>query len=102
MSSQYELTINIKRAVGSVKLKKKAPRAISEIKKAVNRLTHCKNIRIDGSLNQFIWDKGIRTPPKCVRIRVEHRVEKDRSYANVFYVPVIDFSGLKTVKKEIK
>ena len=60
----------------SVGFKKRAPRAIKEIKVA-EKMMKTKDVRVDTDLNKFIWSKGIRNIPYRVRVRLSRRVNDD-------------------------
>lgn len=55
-----ECTIHLSKRVHNVGSKKRAPRAIKEIRKFVEKEMGTKDVRIDTRLNKHIWDKGIR------------------------------------------
>lgn len=57
--------------------KKKAPRAIREIKKFATQMMHTKDVRVDAKLNKFIWHKGIRNVPFRVRVRLSRKRNED-------------------------
>lgn len=58
------------------------------------------DVRIDNTLNRFIWSNGIRNLPRRVRIRVSRKRNDDDSKEPMFtlvqHVPVEDFTGLQT------
>ena len=84
--------------------KRKAPRAIREIKKFAQQQMLTSDVRVDGSLNKFVWSKGIRNVPRRVRIRLSRKRNdddddgKDKFYTLVEHVEVESFKGLKTEK----
>ncbi|MFH4979930.1 hypothetical protein AB6A40_006639 [Gnathostoma spinigerum] len=55
-----EYTINIHRRIHGVGFKKRAPRAIAEIRKFVEQQMGTKDVRICPRLNKYVWSKGIR------------------------------------------
>ena len=59
--------------------KKRAARAVSEIKKFAEGIMHTKIVRIDSGLNQYVWHKGIRNVPFRVRVKMtrERSEEED-------------------------
>ena len=57
--------------------KKKAPRALREIKKFAQVNMFTKDVRIDSNLNKFIWSKGIRNVPYRVRVRLSKKRNDD-------------------------
>lgn len=57
--------------------KKKAPRAISEIKKFAQKTMGTADVRIDSQLNKYVWSKGVRNIPYRVRVRMSRRRNED-------------------------
>jgi len=83
--------------------KKKAPRAIREIKKFAQQAMGTKDVRIDSRLNKFVWSKGVRNVPYRVRVRLsrkrnEDEEAKEQLYTLVQHVEVTSFKGLQTEK----
>ena len=81
--------------------KKRAPRAIREIRKFVQKEMGTADVRVEVSLNRFLWSKGIRDPPRRVRVRLSKRRNEDEDakeamYTLVSHVPVAEYKGLTT------
>lgn len=55
-----ECTIHLSKRVHSIGFKKRAPRAIKEIRKFAEKEMGTNDVRIDTRLNKHIWSKGIR------------------------------------------
>jgi len=55
-----ECTIHLAKRVHNIGFKKRAPRAIKEIRKFAEREMGTTDVRIDTRLNKHIWSKGIR------------------------------------------
>ncbi|KAL8449094.1 hypothetical protein Emag_003765 [Eimeria magna] len=96
-----DYTIHVHKIVHGIQFKKRAPRAIREIKKFAQKVMHTKDVRIDTKLNKHIWSNGIRNLPRRVRVRMARRRNEDEDAAEKFYtlvqhVPVTSFAGLKT------
>eukprot|EP00612_Vaucheria_litorea_P003739 CAMPEP_0171461306 /NCGR_PEP_ID=MMETSP0945-20130129/5808_1 /TAXON_ID=109269 /ORGANISM="Vaucheria litorea, Strain CCMP2940" /LENGTH=117 /DNA_ID=CAMNT_0011987629 /DNA_START=90 /DNA_END=443 /DNA_ORIENTATION=- len=94
-------TINIQKRTHRQTFKKKAPRAIREIKKFAQKTMGTKDVRIDAALNGFIWSKGIRNVPNRVRVKISRKRNEDEEakeslYSVVEYKPVDSFKGLLT------
>ncbi|MCL4120207.1 UNVERIFIED_CONTAM: hypothetical protein GTU68_061751, partial [Idotea baltica] len=68
-----DTTINVHKLSHKVQFKKKAPRAISEIKKLVSKMMKTSDVRVDPKLNQFVWNQGIRNLPRRVRVRISRK-----------------------------
>merc|ERR1711977_587243 len=87
--------------VYKMQYKKKAPRAIKEIKKFATAAMKTTDVRIDIKLNQHIWSQGIRNVPKRVRVRLWRKKDEDdesgtKWYTLVQLLAVESFSGLLT------
>lgn len=81
--------------------KKRAPRAIKEIRKFAQKHMGTSDVRLDVKLNQFLWSKGIRNVPFRVRVRLARKMNEDdeakeKMYTLVTWVPVSEFKGLQT------
>jgi large subunit ribosomal protein L31e len=81
--------------------KKKAPRAIREIKKFTSKMMGTADVRVDTKLNKYIWSKGVRNVPYRVRVRLsrkrnEDEEAKEKLYTHVLHVEVSTFKGLQT------
>merc|ERR1739848_716466 len=53
-------TIHLHKYLHGIQFKKRAPRAIREIRKFTGKVMGTKDIRIDTKLNKYIWSNGIR------------------------------------------
>uniref|UniRef100_A0A8D2ADU3 Large ribosomal subunit protein eL31 n=1 Tax=Sciurus vulgaris TaxID=55149 RepID=A0A8D2ADU3_SCIVU len=58
-----EYTINIHKRIHGVGFKKRAPRALKEIRKFAMKEMGTPDVRIDTRLNKAVWAKGIRNVP---------------------------------------
>ncbi|XP_066600609.1 large ribosomal subunit protein eL31 [Prorops nasuta] len=96
-----EYTVNLHKRLHGVGFKKRAPRAIKEIRKFAEKQMGTPDVRIDTRLNKQLWSKGIRNVPFRVRVRLSRRRNDDEDSANklytlVTYIPVAGFKGLQT------
>ncbi|CAH0560435.1 unnamed protein product [Brassicogethes aeneus] len=96
-----EFTINLHKRLHGIGFKKRAPRAIKEIRKFAEKQMGTPDVRIDTRLNKSLWSKGIRNVPFRVRVRLSRRRNDDEDSVNklytlVTYVPVATFKGLQT------
>lgn len=55
-----EYTVNLHKRLHGVGFKKRAPRAIKEIRKFAEKQMGTPDIRVDTRLNKFLWSKGVR------------------------------------------
>ncbi|WP_411025490.1 hypothetical protein, partial [Salmonella sp. s55004] len=97
-----EYTIHLHKRVFGVSFKKKAPRAIKEIRKFASKMMGTEDVRVDTRLNKHIWAKGIRSVPFRVRVRLARKRNEDEDspnklYTLVTYVEVTSFKGLQTL-----
>uniref|UniRef100_A0A1L8EHX0 Large ribosomal subunit protein eL31 n=1 Tax=Haematobia irritans TaxID=7368 RepID=A0A1L8EHX0_HAEIR len=100
-----ECTIHLSKRVHNIGFKKRAPRAIKEIRKFAEKEMGTNDVRIDTRLNKHIWSKGIRSTPFRVRVRLARRRNDDEDspnklYTLVTYVPVATFKNLQTENVE--
>merc|ERR1712183_44935 len=100
-----EYTINLHKRIHGMQFKKRAPRAIREIKKFAEQMMGTPDVRIDVSLNKLVWSQGVRNVPRRARIRLARRHNDDEDSTNKLYtlvsaVKVDSFKGLQTVAVE--
>merc|ERR1712048_102752 len=100
-----EYTVNLHKRTHGMQFKKRAPRAIREIKKFAESMMGTTDVRIDTSLNKFIWSQGVKNVPKRARVRLSRRHNDDEDSTNklytlVSYVKVDSFKGLQTAAVE--
>lgn len=88
--------MRLSKLVYKIPFKKRAPRAIREIRKHVERVMSTKDVRIDTKLNKAIWANGIRNVPRRIRIRMSRKrnTEDDSFYTLVQHVHVTSFKEL--------
>ncbi|MCO5613005.1 hypothetical protein L7F22_067278 [Adiantum nelumboides] len=98
-----EFTVNLHKRLHGCTFKKKAPKAIKEIKKFAQKMMGTSDVRVDVKLNKHLWSRGVRNVPKRVRIRIARKrnVEEDAkedlySYVTVAEVPPTGYRGLGT------
>eukprot|EP01126_Amoeba_proteus_P023705 TRINITY_DN237_c0_g1_i4.p1 TRINITY_DN237_c0_g1~~TRINITY_DN237_c0_g1_i4.p1 ORF type:complete len:150 (+),score=38.38 TRINITY_DN237_c0_g1_i4:75-524(+) len=89
-----EFTINLHKRLHGVTFKKRAPRAIKEIKRFAIQNMGTKDVRVAVSLNQHLWSQGIRSVPNRVRVLMERKRNEDATpgeeewYTLVAHVPL--------------
>jgi large subunit ribosomal protein L31e len=101
--SVRDITVNLHKRCHNIAFKKKAPRAIKEIRKLASSVMLTKDVRIEAGLNQALWSNGIRNIPKRIRVRLSRRKNEDENkdgqyYTLVQHVEVDTFKGLVTEK----
>lgn len=96
-----DYTIHLSKRVHKLQFKRRAPRAIKEIKKFAESVMKTKDVRIDATLNKFVWATGIRNVPTRVRVRLSRKRNEDEEAEEKLYtfcqlVEVSSFKGLQT------
>lgn len=102
-----DCTINLHKRIHKVQFKRKAPTAVKEIVKFVQRTMLTRDVRIDRRLNEFLWSNGIRNVPRRVRVRISRRKNdddqaKEQFYTLVEHVDVDSYKGLLTEVSKVK
>ncbi|KAF8333139.1 uncharacterized protein EI90DRAFT_3280491 [Cantharellus anzutake] len=97
-----EYTIHVGKYVHKKTFKKRAPRGVKAIVEFAQRYMGTKDVRIDPKLNQEVWSKGIKNPPRRIRVKLERKRNddenaKEKLYTYASYVSVPSFKGLGTV-----
>jgi len=77
-----DTTINIHKLAHRVQFKRKAARAVAEVKKWVAKLMRTADVRVDPKLNQFIWSQGVRNLPHRVRVRISRKRNEEEGTQN--------------------
>eukprot|EP01054_Gregarina_sp_Poly1_P006482 Gregarina_sp_Poly_1__6481@NODE_346_length_9378_cov_211_258941_g289_i0_p8_GENE_NODE_346_length_9378_cov_211_258941_g289_i0NODE_346_length_9378_cov_211_258941_g289_i0_p8_ORF_typecomplete_len116_score25_02Ribosomal_L31e/PF01198_19/3_2e28Vsr/PF03852_15/9_8e03Vsr/PF03852_15/0_043_NODE_346_length_9378_cov_211_258941_g289_i0104451 len=98
-----DYTIRLARLVKDVAFKKRAPRAIREMKKQAERVMKTKDVRIEQKLNEAVWANGIRFLPRRLRVRFNRKRNEDEEAAEKFYtlISYVECSNFKGLKPEI-
>ncbi|XP_035581551.1 60S ribosomal protein L31-like [Zalophus californianus] len=97
-----EYTINIPKPIHGADFKKRALRALKEIRKFAMKEMGTPDVRIDTRLDKVVWAKGIRNVPYRIPVRLyrKHKEDEDspnKLYILVTYVPVTTFKNLQSV-----
>merc|ERR1712151_1235193 len=98
-----DYTLHLHKRLHGVQFKKRAPRAIRDIKRFATKEMYPKDVRIDNSLNRAVWLNGIRNIPRRIRIRVTRRRNEDEDAKKKFYslvqhLEIDTWHGLRTEK----
>lgn len=96
-----EYTVHLHKRLHGIGFKRRAPRAIKEIRKFAEKQMGTPDVRIDTRLNKFLWSQGIRNVPYRVRVRLARKRNEDEDsthklYTLVTHVNVDSFKGLQT------
>ena len=97
-----DYTIQLSKVIHKIQFKRRAPRAVKEIKKFAQKAMGTSDVRIDSELNRFVWKAGIKNVPTRVRVRLsrkrnddEEAKEKLYTLAQLVDVAPGDFKGLQ-------
>lgn len=84
-----------------VTFKKRAPRAIREIKAFAATLMGTSDVKINADVNKGVWRQGIRNVPRRVRLSFAREKDADSSkmLTTVSWVDDQEFKGALTIKK---
>jgi large subunit ribosomal protein L31e len=85
--------------------RKRAPTAIKVIRSFAQKMMGTADVRLDPQLNKALWERGIKTVPHRLRVRIARKPNDseeatDKFYSYVTFVPVANFKGLQTVTVE--
>ena len=99
-----EYTVHIHKYVFGTQFKKRTPKALRSLKEFARKAMGTKDVRIDTSVNKFLWSRGVKNPPHRIRVRLTRKITEDAEqphlYTLVEYVSVPTFKGLQTVAVE--
>ncbi|KAK8957330.1 60S ribosomal protein L31 [Platanthera zijinensis] len=70
---------------GNGTFKKKAPKAIKEIRKFAQSAMRTGDVRIDVKVNKQIWSRGIRSVPRRIRVRISRKRNVEEDAKEEFY-----------------
>lgn len=96
-----DYTIHLSKRVHKMQFKRRAPRAIKEIRKFATKAMGTSDVRIDSNLNKFVWKSGIKNVPTRVRVRLSRKRNDDEEADEKLYtlaqlVEVDSFKELQT------
>ncbi|GKY95181.1 60S ribosomal protein L31 [Mayamaea pseudoterrestris] len=99
-----DYTIHLSKRVHKLQFKRRAPRAVKEIKAFATKAMNTKDVRIDSALNKYIWKQGIKNVPTRVRVRLSRKINDDEEADEKLYtlaqlIEVDSFKGLQTEEK---
>ncbi|RAM39424.1 hypothetical protein DOZ52_29330, partial [Enterobacter hormaechei] len=83
-----EYTINIHKRIHGISFKRRAPRALKEIRKFAMKEMGTPDVRIDTRLNKAVWAKGVRNVPYRMRVRLSRKRNEDEDSPNKLYTLV--------------
>ncbi|KAH9974346.1 ribosomal protein L31e-domain-containing protein [Lactifluus volemus] len=99
-----EYTIHLHKYVHGRSFKKRAPTAVKSVLAFAQKEMGTADVRIDPKLNQALWERGIKSVPHRIRVKLERKrndeenaKEKLYTYASHVPIPRESFKGLGTV-----
>ncbi|EPS42558.1 hypothetical protein H072_3490 [Dactylellina haptotyla CBS 200.50] len=100
-----EYTIHLHKRVHGVSFKKRAPKAIKEIKEFAHQQMGTTDVRLDPQLNKEVWKQGIKGVPYRLRVRISRKRNdeegaKEKLYSFVEAVAIANPKGLHTTTVE--
>ncbi|KFY01643.1 hypothetical protein O988_02624 [Pseudogymnoascus sp. VKM F-3808] len=100
-----EYTIHLHKRLHGVSFKKRAPKAIKEIKAFATKSMGTTDVRLDPQLNKKVWEAGIKGCPYRLRVRISRKRNDEegateRLYSYVQAVNVKSAKGLQTALVE--
>ena len=98
-----DYTINLHKRLHGITFKRKAPRAIREIKKFAEKAMKTSDVRIDAKLNKHVWSKGVRNVPYRVRVRLSRKRNEDEEASEKLYTLVqhVEVASVKRLQTEV-
>jgi len=84
-----------------MQFKRRAPRAIKEIRSFAQKAMQTEDVRVDSALNKYVWKCGVKNVPTRVRVRLSRKRNEDEDAKNPLYtwaqlLEVDSFKGLQT------
>ena len=97
-----DYTLHLHKRLHKVTFKNKAPRAVREIRDFSQRVMKTKDVRIETSLNRYVWSHGIRNVPFRVRVRLSRKRNEDEAAHEEFYtlVQLVEVDSFENLKPE--
>lgn len=72
-----EYTIHLHKLLHGVGFKKRAPRAVKEVKAFAKKMMGTEDVRVDTKLNKFLWSQGVKSVPGRCRVRLARKRNDD-------------------------
>lgn len=96
-----EYTIHLHKHLHGRTFKKRAPHAVKVIRQFASKTMGTSDVRLAPELNKAIWDKGVKSVPHRIRVKLARKRNdaedaKEKLYTLVEHVTVTSFKGLQT------
>merc|ERR1739848_783053 len=86
-----EYTINLHKRLHGITFKKRARRAIKEIRTFAQKEMKTTDVRLDVKLNRAVWSNGVKNVPRRLRIQIQRRRNDDDDAQEMYsYVTAVD------------
>ncbi|KAF7973779.1 hypothetical protein HWV62_14254 [Athelia sp. TMB] len=91
-----EYTIHLHKLVHGRSFKKRAPWAVKSIVAFAQKAMGTADVRIDQQLNLKVWERGVKSVPHRIRVKLERKRNdddgaKEKLFTYVSFVPVTTF-----------
>ncbi|GMH88780.1 hypothetical protein TrVE_jg426 [Triparma verrucosa] len=83
-----DYTIHLSKRLTKTSFKKKAPKAIKEIRAFAQQMMKTKDVRLSAELNKAVWCKGVRNVPVRIRVRLSRKRNDDEDADEKLYTLV--------------
>ena len=80
--------VNLHRRLYKTTFKKKAPKAVKQIKELAFETMFTRDVRIDPELNKEIWRHGVRNTARRVKVSFERKKNEDDEATEQMYTIV--------------
>merc|ERR1711967_14627 len=89
-----EYTINLHKRLHGITFKKRARRAIKEIRTFAQKEMKTSDVRLDVKLNRAVWANGVKNVPGRLRIQIQRRKNDDEDASEEMYSIVTAVDGV--------
>lgn len=100
MPTVYEHTIRLSKETQGKSFKKRAPVAMRKIREIAKKMTGLSDIRIDPSVNNYVWSQGIRNLPRKIRVEMKVFEQENQKFVYTSLKEVESFKGLLTTAEK--
>ena len=93
-----DYTIQLSKRLKKTAFKKKAPKAIKEIRAFAQQMMKTKDVRLSADLNKAVWSKGVKNVPARIRVRLSRKRNDDEEAEEKLYTLVEFVAGVTSFK----
>ncbi|CBK22903.2 uncharacterized protein [Blastocystis hominis] len=84
-----EYTIRLSKISHKICYKRRAPRCMAMIRKFAQTAMCTEDVRIDPTVNKYVWNKGIHAVPARIRVRMS-RISQDGEDGSKHFYTVVE------------